>query len=318
MTIKELLNNAIIKFKNIDFTNPHLEAEILLSKILKKPRAWILSHPESKPTKLQITKYKLQISQRCQGVPLAYLTGEKEFYGLNFKVNKHVLIPRPETEMMVDLIVDRKSWNVDRKTIIIDVGTGSGCIIISIAKALTSAQFPISPPGEDPPRADNFQFLATDISKPALTVARKNANLHGVKDIIKFKTGNLLEPLYPDLRSAIRDTRITICANLPYLTPKDFRESPTIKKEPKTALIGGSDGLKYYRELFKQVRSVIRHPSSVIIMCEIDPSQVKKIRQMAKSLLPEFEVSIEKDLAGKARICMLSSGKNPSERQYGL
>ncbi len=306
MDIGQALLLAMTKLKQVEIKNPHLMAEILLSFILKKPREWILSHPEGNLSKQQLSTFNFQLSKLSKGSPLAYITGEKEFYGLTFKVNKNVLIPRPETEMMVDYVVDRRSEIGDRKTVFIDVGTGSGCIIISILKTLQQAKFPISP--RHGSGQANFQFFATDISRSALTVARQNAKIHKVLKLINFSQGNLLTPIINDPRFPLSDSRLIIFANLPYLTPADVKHSPTIQKEPKIALTAGPDGLKYYRQLLVQIKKLSANPdfrSSICLLLEIDPSQVKKIRQIAKNLLPAFKFKITKDLCGKERNIIL-------------
>ncbi|HCW74922.1 MAG TPA: peptide chain release factor N(5)-glutamine methyltransferase, partial [Candidatus Marinimicrobia bacterium] len=176
MTISQSLKFAVDKLTAKKINLPHLEAEILLSEILKKPREFILAHGERALTKPQITDYKLLIKKRLKGMPIAYITGEKEFYGLKFKVNKNVLIPRPETELMVEEAL--KLTADGTPAAIIDVGTGSGCVIITLAKQIA-----------------NCEFLATDISAKALAVAGQNAKLHGVAKKIKFLKGDLLEPI---------------------------------------------------------------------------------------------------------------------------
>ncbi|MFH1522503.1 MAG: peptide chain release factor N(5)-glutamine methyltransferase [Patescibacteria group bacterium] len=292
MTICPILTNNTNKLKKKRIPNPHLEAEFLLSHILKKPREFILAHPEKKLTKTQIKNYQLLITRRLKGEPLAYIICCKQFYGLDLYVNKNVLIPRPETELMVDEALKFATCN-PKHAIIIDVGTGSGCVIISIAKKLSFGYPKLS-----------FKYLASDISKSALAVARKNAKLHKVDRKIEFIQGNLLKPLLNILE--IRNYNLVILANLPYLSPIQIKNSPTIKYEPKLALSAGPDGLKYYRQLFKQIGQVANHQIQITILCEIDSSQTIKIKKLIKKELPQSKIQIKKDLSGLNRMVKIN------------
>ncbi|MCX6796346.1 MAG: peptide chain release factor N(5)-glutamine methyltransferase, partial [Candidatus Falkowbacteria bacterium] len=177
---------------------PHLEAEILLAKSMSSIREFILSHSDEEIMMATQKKYLSDIKKRNSGFPLAYLTGKKEFYGLEFFVNQNVLIPRPQTELIIDEVINL-TYNNDYKFSIIDVGTGSGCIIITLAKLL---------------KQNNFYGI--DISNKALRVARKNAKLNKVTNI-KFLRGNLLQP-FLNSKFKIQNSKLVIIANLPYLT----------------------------------------------------------------------------------------------------
>ncbi|MFH1583421.1 MAG: peptide chain release factor N(5)-glutamine methyltransferase [Candidatus Falkowbacteria bacterium] len=290
MTLGQILINSVGKLNQRQITNPHLEAEILLSKILKKPREFILAHPEKQLTKLQITNYKLLIAKRTKGIPIAYLTGHKQFYGLDFLVNRNALIPRPETELMVEETLSLITRSSQPATLI-DVGTGSGCIIITLAKQLQTSK-----------------FIAIDISKKALMVARQNAKMHQVNKKIKFIKSNLLARFIHNSSFTIHHSLI-ILANLPYLTPTQIKNSPSIKHEPKLALTAGSDGLKYYKQLFKQAKEsqVASYGlRNIYILCEINPGQTAKMKQLIKRELPEASRQIKKDLSGLNRLAIIS------------
>jgi len=293
MTISQALTKAIQKLQQNKIPTPHLDAEILLSHILKKPREYILAHPEKQLTKIQISNIQYPISRRINGHPIAYITNQKQFYGLDFYVNKNVLIPRPETELMVDEAL-RITHNVKRVTII-DVGTGSGCIIISLIKNLNS-KFKIQ----------NSKFYITDISKPALAIARKNAKLHNVHKKIKFFQGSLLQPIIKKWLMVNDQCSMIILANLPYLTPAQIKNSPSIRHEPKLALSAGPDGLKYYRELFKQIKRIKNQKLRITVLIEIDSAQTKKIRQLIKKELPRSQIKIKKDLRGHNRLIVIT------------
>ena len=288
------------------------EAEILLAHVIKKPREFVLAHPEFKIDDLRFKIIKKLISKRAKGEPIAYLIGHKEFFGLDFVVNKNVLIPRPDTEIMVEEVIKKFQISLPRRqagdfrfqnAILIDVGTGSGCIPISILKNLS---YNPSPYEGEARRGFRLQTFAIDISKKALQIARLNAKKNKVK--IKFLHGDLLEPI-SDLRFQISDL-IIITANLPYLTTKQYHNSLSIKHEPKNALVAGKDGLRYYKKLLTQTRHLFlnlkspacRRGREIYIFLEIDPSQTKSITLLIKKILPNTNVQIIKDLAGLDRI----------------
>ena len=284
------------------------EAEILTAFLLNKTRESLLSDPDIKTDNKFYKKIKDLEKKRLENYPIAYLIGEKEFYGLSFKVNKDVLVPRPETEMMVDKIIDilknesnnfeggsralKGLFNDDYNSpVFIDVGTGSGAIIISLANEIKRLW---------PNDSANFKFYGTDISESALKIAKKNAKLHNLNKIIKFLEGNLLNPVINKLNKK----NLIIAANLPYLTPMQIKKSPSISREPKLALVAGQDGLKYYKELFKQLKNVSY--KTLILFCEIDPSQTKNINSLAKNNFPKAKLEIIKDLAGLDRFLKIA------------
>ena len=179
------------------------DAEILFAHALKKPREFVIAHPEYRPTVWQHLKLKYYLQQRKKGMPIAYITGHKEFFGLDFIVNKHVLIPRPETEVLVEAVLHRLSEQrpanpeksgraelgagSEQKILLIDVGTGSGCIPIATMKTLK----------QENAAAEQYKKItvcATDISQDALIIAKKNAKKHDVD--ITFLHGDLLEPIF--------------------------------------------------------------------------------------------------------------------------
>ncbi len=280
-------------YKKIDL----LDLELIISRVIKKTREFVLTHPEFKIIKnyeLRITNY---IKRRINGEPIAYIFGEKEFYGLNFKVNKNTLVPRPETELIVDEALNIVTHNSQPVTLI-DVGAGSGCIIITLAKILNS-KFQIP----------NSKFIAIDISKPALRIARQNAKLHQVDKKIKFIQGDLLKSTVKIIKNNqfdIRHSTFVILANLPYLTPAQIKNSPSIQHEPSLALNAGRDGLKYYRLLFKQIKKIAILHVAGCVLCEIDPSQAAKIKKIIKNNLPAAKIKIKKDLSGFNRLIIIT------------
>jgi len=293
MPIINQLNKAANQLNNSS-SSPDLDVEILLSYAINKPKEYLYSHPEKELTKPQIKKFQEYIKRRKKHEPVAYITGGKKFYGLTFKVNKNTLIPRPETELIVDEAINIVKASADKeKKIIIDVGTGSGCIAIALAK--------------------NFgricgRIFAIDISKKALQVAKYNAKKNKIPaDRIKFLHGDLLKPVEAVFR---KSSSIIITANLPYLSNDIYKNtSPEIRKyEPRPALIAEKDGLKYYKKLFAQIKKFLPYNSmqEFSILCEIDPSQTNIIQNLAKKHFTSSKIEIKKDLAGLNRLATVN------------
>lgn len=285
--------------------NPLFEAELLLSFILKKNREYIFTYPKKELTLATFNRFKKNVKERCKNIPLAYICEYKYFYGLKFFVNKDVLIPRPETEMMVEEVFEHVTNNMQHATII-DIGTGSGCVTISLIKQLINSKL----------RITNYEFFASDISSKALVIAKKNAKLNNVKKFVKFYQGDLLEPVIKHLDKSCppsgtdkiidHKSKVIITANLPYLTPIQVKNSPSIKKEPRLALVAGNDGLKYYRELFKQIKANAYRLPPTTLFLEIDHTQKSNITNLIKQELPNANFEIKKDLGGHFRLVKIS------------
>lgn len=280
-----------------------LDLELIIAHAIRKSREFVLAHPECQIPPTCNTKFEKLIRRRINHEPLAYILGEKEFFGLNFKVNKNTLIPRPETELIIDLVLHKIKhgmWNKKNKIIIADIGTGSGNIIISIAKQLKNFEF----------RILDVDFFGIDISKKALFVSKQNASFHKVDKEIIFLHGNLLEPVkkIPTLKSQFSNLIIT--ANLPYLSPKIYSScSRNIKKyEPKSALISQEDGLTHYGRLLKQLQDIKQKCSALRVSCfmEISPEQKTKIPKIIKKYFSDSEIIFHKDLSKRWRICQLT------------
>jgi len=237
--------------KTLNKTNsPELDAEILLAFVLKKNKKWLFLYPQKNLTKIQEAKFKKLASQRAKFFPIAYLTSEKEFYGFNFKITPNVLVPRPLTEGLIDQALDFIKNNKKRPLTMADIGTGSGCLIIALAKKLAETE-----------NLKNFKFYATDISAKTLAVAKKNAKLHGLSKNIKFYQGDLLKPLLNSAKGGSASGRKKIdliLTNLPYLTKNHVKKEKSIQKEPKTALVGN-----LYKKLFSSAQK-LKTPVTII------------------------------------------------------
>ncbi|HPV70363.1 MAG TPA: peptide chain release factor N(5)-glutamine methyltransferase [Candidatus Magasanikbacteria bacterium] len=267
-------------------TSADLDTEVLLMFVLKKDRSFLFTHPEKILTPTQSKKLITLIRRRAQNWPVAYLTGEKNFYNLTFKVNQNVLVPRPDSELLVTEVISQiKSQAKNKNLILFDIGTGSGCLPIAINKNIVPLHLPT---------------FATDISPVALIVAKKNSQLNKIK--IKFFLGDLLTPLKKVMAKNL-DSFFLITANLPYLTPKQLKEK-SIQKEPHQALDGGREGLFFYRRFLKQIKQ--NRLKQGIVFLEIDPDQEKKIKLLIKKILPTTQVEFKKDLAKLTRLVMIT------------
>ena len=272
MKIKEALIRGIKKLEEGNIDSASLDAELLLSFVVHKNKEFFYTHPEYELNFWQKIKYQKLIKKRATHYPVAYILGYKEFYGLKFEVNKHVLVPRPDTELLVETTCEV----ADLRGRIVEIGTGSGCIAISLAK-------------------QGFNIVATDISNKALKVAKKNTKYHQVLKKIKFIKGDLLKPLQK------QEIDILI-ANLPYLA-NDYQKESSIKSEPKLALYSGKDGLDDYRKLFKQINELKYQPKHILI--ELNPEQIKILSSYIKKLFPQVNIETKKDLQGLERVMII-------------
>lgn len=258
-----------------------IDAEVLLIFIIKKDKTWLFSHLDGDLSSKIINKYKKLISRRKKGEPIAYIIQRKEFFGLDFYVDKSVLIPRPETELLVELALDQISNQKYQIKNILDLGTGSGCIIVSLAKNLKPISYKLKP-----------RYYASDISFESLKVARKNARKHKAK--IHFIKSNLFENI-PSIKFDI------IIANLPYLQKKDIKGE--IIHEPKRALLGGEEGVAIIKRFLLGSKNYLAKKGKIII--EIDPRQTKIIKNMAKNIYPDKKVLLKQDLSQLDRMMIL-------------
>lgn len=277
MTIKKNLEFGIKQLK--ESKTPEIDAEVLLYHLLKKDRAWLYTHQDDALTSDQTQKYQNLISRRKKGEPLAYLTNHKEFYGLDFYVNKFVLIPRPETELLVEEALEQISNLKSKISNILDIGTGSGAVIISLAKTLKAISYKLKP-----------KYYATDISNDALKIAKKNAKKHKVK--INFIKSDLFNNISNQLKFDL------IVANLPYLWDK------LPQFEPKIALSGGKNGLEIINRFLEEAKNYLSPKGAIII--EFDPRQTQTIKNIAKNIYPDKKISLKKDLAKLDRMLILS------------
>ena len=291
MTIKK----ALVLYSNQD-------CDLLLSFVLKKTKEFLYLNPEYEIPKTKLIAFKKLVSQRTKGKPIAYLLGYKYFYGLRFKVTKDTLIPRPETELLIDEIINLtpllaspipveeraagsppkiggvRGGIKQRRFSILDIGTGSGCIAISLKKHLP-----------------HVNITASDISKKALTVAKQNAKNYKIK--INFIESNLF-------KNIAKQKFDIIIANLPYVPITDYKIlHSNLKFEPKIALTDGTINFQIFQNFFSQVRPYINQ--STIILLEIDPKTKKHLNRYAKN---NYSIDYFKDPRGLYRFAKIKIG----------
>jgi release factor glutamine methyltransferase len=253
---------------------PALDADVLLAHALGLPKEALVAHPEIELGPGELARFDAMVAKRADGVPVAYLRGFKEFYGLRFAVDPRVLVPRPETEVLVDAV---RAHAGERELTVVDVGTGSGAIAVALAVS-----------------APQLRVIATDVSTAALAVARANAAAHGAR--IDFRQGDLLAP--------ITERVDVVAANLPYLRDDALEElvgeRTSLAFEPRIATAAGPDGLALVRHAIADLPRVLAPDGAAFFEC--DPPQAQPVAVLLRPLGP---VDLLKDLAGLDRVVRL-------------
>jgi len=280
MLVGEALAQAMAHLQSEGVESPQLDAELLLAHVLDVNRAAVLTWPDRRLTPKELTRYRDLVARRAAREPLAYIVGYREFYGLEFAVDSRVLIPRPETELLVE-----HALRLSRRLaapLIADVGSGSGAIAVTLAVHL--------------PRATVY---ALDDSPGSLVVTAGNASVHGVADRIFCLQGDLLSPL-PDVVDLIT-------ANLPYVATSEWDElAPEIRDyEPRASLDGGPDGLDLIRRLLATAGTHLR-PGGAILL-EIGASQGAAVTALARQHMPQSDVQLHQDYAGLDRLVVVET-----------
>jgi release factor glutamine methyltransferase len=255
MNIQAWLVEYVNVLQVANISTARLDCLVLLSDELGKDKAWLLSHSEYELQGSEIQNLNTKIAQRVLHIPLAYIRGRVEFYGREFSVDAHTLIPRPETETMIEMLKERVA-SLELRVSIADIGTGSGALAITAKLELPQAT-----------------VLATDIDPSCLKVAKQNAEILGAD--ITFLEGNLLQPI-SNLKSQI--SNLILLCNLPYV-PDDFHINRAATHEPDVALFGGKDGLRLYRTLFEQTQTMRVTPR--YILTESLPPQHAELSSIA-------------------------------------
>jgi len=258
-----------------------LDAQVLLAHVLGKPRSWVMAHPEARLSEDKAQSFQEALQRLAAGTPLPYLIGRREFYGLDFEVNPSVLIPRPETEHLVEAALQwLKEHPARRKAA--DVGTGSGCIAVTLAKSCA-----------------DLRLLALDVSWGALQTARRNARNHAVQGRIAFVQADLLAP--------VRERFDLLCANLPYGSRAHLPPAPpaAVEGEPRLAMQGGEDGLDLIRRFLRTAPACVA--AGGLVLLEIEAFQGEAMRRLARQHFPGAGVEVRRDLAGLDRLVVVQT-----------
>ena len=280
-TIREMLRQTHGNLESVGIPDARLESEVMVMNVMRMPRQDLFSHQEDGVNVQQERELAQIVERRLKREPLAYILAYKEFYGVNLLVNSDVLIPRPETETMVEHALFMALMGMETTELVIaDVGTGTGAIAINLAIHLPAAR-----------------IYAIDAADAVLDVASHNIRTHNVADRIKLAKGDLLEP--------VPEPVDLIVANLPYIpTSRIPTLQPEIQWEPIAALDGGGDGLDLIRRLMSQAPDKLKENG--IILLELDPEQVPAVEELSRQLFPEATTSIEQDLAHLDRVFVIN------------
>jgi release factor glutamine methyltransferase len=299
--VRSALKSAMAQLREAGVPSHTLAAELLLMHALGRDRTWLYTNPEATLSPAESEKFFVLVARRAAGEPTQYLTGKQEFWGLEFEVTPAVLIPRPETEHVVEVALERlgaRGIKIDLTTgaqspklRIADVGTGSGCIAVALAHELPHAE-----------------IIATDISAPALEVAGRNAARHRVGDRIEFREADLLaaviEPGSHDSRVAGHQSRIfdLILSNPPYVARDDSAQlaREIIEHEPHSALFGGPTGVEIYQRLIEEAATALR--AGGILVLELGYDSGERVRAMLDAQNCWTRIAITNDLAGIPRV----------------
>lgn len=281
--LREVIQNTHRALDAAGIPDSRLEAEVMVMNLMRMPRQDLFSNQENEVAPQQELELAATVERRLTREPLAYILGFREFYGINLLVNSDVLIPRPETEGLVEHALFMALMGMETTELVIaDVGTGTGAIAINLAIHLPAAR-----------------IYALDSTDSVLDVAAYNIRAHNVTDRVTLSKGDLLEPL--------PEPADLIVANLPYIaTSRIPTLQPEVQWEPKAALDGGEDGLDLIRRLLSQASSKVKEPATILL--ELDPEQVPAVEELAKQHFPEATTSVEQDLAHLDRIFVISLG----------
>ncbi len=275
MTIKQAMIKGVTILKLEKISTPKLKARLLLQYVLKKPRQYLIVYDNQKLTDKEEQEYLKYIELVAQGEPIEHITHQKEFMKLDFYVDENVLIPRQDTEVLVEEVI-KIAQNIRAKKIL-DLCTGSGAIAVSLAKYL-----------------ENIQITALDISRKALDVAIANAKNNHVQEKITFVESNLFQ----DLRQEKYDI---IVSNPPYIRRKEIETlDKEVRKEPKIALDGGEDGLDFYREIINKGYEYLKYGGYICL--EIGYDQKEEVMQIIKDKKQYTETYCKKDLYDNDRV----------------
>ncbi|NJN16079.1 MAG: peptide chain release factor N(5)-glutamine methyltransferase [Oscillochloris sp.] len=276
MNVASLLKSAVDRLSSIS-TTPRLDAELLLAHVLAWPRARLLAERDYQPDSAAQAAFARAVERRASLEPVAYIVGKREFYGLELVVDRRVLVPRPETELLVELAIAeaRRFQHASGHLLrIADIGTGSGAVAIAIARHLPQAR-----------------IYAVDLSLDALAVATLNVRQHNLHDRVSLLHGDLLKPLPEPVDLLVSNPPYTVLAEV----------EPNVRAhEPWLALEGGPDGAAIYRRLLSSITSALRSQGGIVL--EIGSWQAELVSGLIQAALPAAQITVYQDLAGRDRV----------------
>lgn len=281
-TVGRAIVSATQRLEEAGSATAHLDAQVILAHVLQVDRGWLFAHYDTKLNPAETSAYTEQVARRIDSEPVAYIVGRKEFYGLDLEVDRRVLIPRPETELLVDAVLDHIASRPDPRVRMADVGTGSGAIALAVAANCPDAE-----------------IFAIELSDDAIDVARNNVQRLDGRQQVHVLQGDLLTPLSGKVD--------IIAANLPYVTSQDYDtlDADIRDYEPQLALEAGPEGLDAIRRLLEMAPSYL-NPGGVIYL-EIGHDQGEAVLEMAKAMIPEaLYVGVRQDYHGQDRLVVIA------------
>lgn len=283
-TIQQLLEKGVKILEKSEILNPILDVELLLCYALNVDKIYVYTHRHSKIETENVDKFLSLVNKRKKGYPIQYIIGKQEFMGLEFYVNEGVLVPRPDTEILIEWIIEiiESGYFKEKESInILDIGTGSGAISLSLAYYI-----------------DKAYIYTVDISNKALSIAKKNAKNLNLKSKVRFLEGNIFEPI----GNLDEKTKFDIIvSNPPYIPTEEINslQKEVSKYEPRLALDGGLDGLDFYRKITKESPKYLNHKG--ILAFEIGYNQGDELKKILETNRKYKDIQIRKDLGGHNR-----------------
>jgi release factor glutamine methyltransferase len=275
-TVGKLLSEARRALQSVSL-EPGLEAELLLADTLGRDRTWVLAHPEAGLEAEPAARFRMRLGRLLAGEPLPYVLGWWEFYGRRFQLTPDVLIPRPETELLMEAALTYLASRPDHRRAA-DIGSGSGCLAVSLACEV-----------------GDLRLVATDLSREALLVAQSNARDHGVQGRIGF--------VQADLLGALTGPLDLVCANLPYIPTSTLLGLAVGRREPRLALDGGEDGMHLIRRLLRQLEGVLAQGGQALL--EIEAGGGEAALAASASAAPDAHLQLRQDLSGHDRLLVI-------------
>lgn len=280
-TIEKLLQDGINLIKKRDYINPTLDVQLILSYLLNKDKIYLILHKDEVVEEEVANKFFTMVNRRNEGYPLQYMTNSQEFMGLELYIREGVLVPRPDTEILAEKIINiaKQPDFIDKKLRILDIGTGSGAIAVSLGYYL-----------------DNSEVTAIDISKKAVEIAEINVKKHNLTNVSIFES-DIFEDTF-----LLNKKYDVVVSNPPYIEEDTIPQLMTevSRYEPKIALDGGPDGLDYYRRIAAVFKRV--HSDNSILSVEIGSNQRYKVMEIFKNINILTRIECDKDLSGNDRV----------------